>query len=62
MNDDLLTTRQACAYLQVSRDTLRRLKPEREYVGARPRYTRSALDKCRKRRPRAVRIEAATEA
>jgi excisionase family DNA binding protein len=42
---DLLTTREACDYLRISRDTLRRLKPKREYVGARPRYRRAELDK-----------------
>lgn len=42
--DQLYTTKEACAYLRVSRETLRLLNPKREYVGARPRYRRADLD------------------
>jgi excisionase family DNA binding protein len=56
---DLLTTTEACDYLRISRDTLRRLKPKREYVGARPRYRRAELDKVAKRQPKAVKPRAA---
>ena len=52
---DLLTTREACDYLRINRETLRRLKPKREYVGARPRSRRAELDKIAKRRPQATR-------
>lgn len=48
---ELFTTREACDYLRISRETLRLLNPKREYVGARPRYRRAELDKVAKRRP-----------
>ena len=56
---DLLTTREACEYLKIHRDTLRRLNPKREWVGARPRYRRLELDKVARRRPQATRKEKA---
>jgi hypothetical protein len=54
-DNQLFTTREACDYLRISRETLRNLNPKREYVGARPRYRRAELDKIAKRRPQATR-------
>ena len=56
---DLLTTKEAAEYLRVHRDTLRRLNPKCEYVGARKRYRRAELDKVARRRPQATRSNAA---
>lgn len=59
MDRDLMTTREACDYLKVHRDTLRRLRVPCVYVGARKRYRRTELDKVARRRPKATRTEAA---
>lgn len=56
---DLLTTKEACEYLRVHRDTLRRLRVPCVYVGARKRYRRAELDKVARRRPHATRETAA---
>lgn len=56
---DLLTTKEACEYLRVHRDTLRRLRVPCTYVGARKRYRRVDLDKANRRRPQATRTKAA---
>lgn len=49
-HDGLLTTHEACAYLRVRRDTLRRLRVPCVYVGARKRYRLAELDKVVARR------------
>lgn len=51
---DLLTTSEACAYLRIHRDTLRRMHLPCVYVGARKRYRRSDLDRQIKRAPRTI--------
>lgn len=52
---DLLTTKEACEYLRVHRDTLRRLRVPHVFVGARKRYRRAELDKVASRRAKATR-------
>lgn len=56
---DLMTTREACEYLRVHRDTLRRMRVPCVYVGARKRYRRADLDKVARRRPQTTRGAAA---
>lgn len=48
---DLLTIKEACAYLRIHRETLRKLHVPCQYVGTKKLYRRADLDKALKRRP-----------